>query len=246
MAIGQSGDVYDHSKVDSIHSSHIMLAEDFGYANSSYQELICNWTLTTDPTSGRDVWLPNVVFLAATIARTDVTANVWNAPSGQIRGVIPGKAQRFELSDDEIGKLYDNNINSPKEFMGIGACIWGQKTAQRKPSALDRVNVRRTLLFIEATVKGFLNPLVLDVNNTPEVRLRVWSQINNFLSSVKTEGGLTDYQVICDESNNTAAVIDANTLNVDILVKPVKTIEFIDVNVLIGNSGADFSELRVR
>jgi phage tail sheath protein FI len=208
--------------------------------------MMCGWTLTSDPSTGKDVWLPNSIFQAAAFARTDVTANPWMAPAGQRRGIIPGREQRFELSDFSIGKLYDNNINAPKEFMGIGAVIYGQKTAQRKPSALDRINVRRTLLFIEATIQGFLNPLILDVNNTSETRLKVWSQINNFLRGIKTAGGLTDFEVICDESNNGPEVIDANTLNVDVLLKPVKTVEFISVNVIVGNSSADFTEMRVR
>jgi phage tail sheath protein FI len=247
LAIAQSGDVNDYDKLNGIETvDRILEAEDFGYANPSYQALICNWSLINDPTSGRNMWVPNVIFHGAAMARTDVTSNVWNAPAGQIRGIIPALAQRFELTDDEIGVLYDNNINSPKEFIGIGAVIQGQKTAQRKATALDRINVRRTLLYIEATINGFLQPLVLDVNNTAETRLRVFSQINNFLQSVKAAGGLTDAQVICDESNNPPSVIDANTLNVDILVKPVRTVEFIDVNVIVGNSGADFSELRVR
>jgi hypothetical protein len=247
MAVGQSGDFTDYSKYNTKHAQFVLDSEAFGYANSSYQSLICNWSLVKDSITGRDVWLPNVIFHAAAMARTDVVANVWDAPSGQNRGAIANaKAQLFELSDTEIGTLYDNNINSPKEFMNRGTCIWGQKTAQRKPSALDRIAVRRTLLFIETTVQQFLNPLVLDVNNTPEVRLRVWSQINNFLQGIKTSGGLTDYQVICDDSNNPAAVIDANTLNVDILVKPVKTIEFVSINVIVGNSDSSFEELRVR
>ncbi len=229
-----------------LHAEKIIAAELYGYPNSSYIGLYCGWSLVVDASNDREVWLPNAIFASQAIARTDNVANVWDAPAGQTRGVIPALRQKFDLNDDEIGKLYDNNINACKEFLGIGAVIWGQKTAQRKASALDRINVRRTLLFIEKTVQLFLNPLVLDVNNTPEVRLRVWNQINNFLQSIKAQGGLTDYQVICDDSNNTADVIDANTLNVDILVKPVKTIEFIDVNVIVASTGLSFEEARVR
>jgi len=249
LQISQSGDVVvnqDYDTKGDLHAEKIIAAEQFGYPNSSYVGLYCGWSLVVDTANDREVWLPNAIFASQAIARTDNVANVWDAPAGQNRGVIPALRQKFDMNNDEIGKVYDNNINAAKEFMGIGAVLWGQKTAQRKASALDRINVRRTLLFIEKTVQLFLNPLILDVNNTPEIRLRVWNQINNFLQSVKAQGGLTDFQVICDDSNNTPEVIDANTLNVDILVKPVKTIEFIDVNVIVASTGLSFEEARVR
>lgn len=249
LQVSQSGDICEHKDYDAkgeLHAEKIIAAEKYGYPNSSYVALYCGWGLIVDTANDREVWLPNAIFASQAIARTDNVANVWDAPAGQNRGVVPAIRQKFDMNNDEIGKVYDNNINAVKEFMGIGSVIWGQKTAQRKASALDRINVRRTLLFIEKTVQLFLNPLILDVNNTPEVRLRVWNQINNFLQSVKAQGGLTDYQVICDDSNNPPEVIDANTLNVDILVKPVKTIEFIDVNVIVASTGLSFEEARVR
>ena len=249
LQVSQSGDIcinQDYDTQGDLHAEKIIAAEQFGYPNSSYIALYCGWGLVVDTANDREVWLPNAIFASQAIARTDNVANVWDAPAGQNRGVIPAIRQKFDMNNDEIGKVYDNNINASKEFMGIGSVLWGQKTAQRKASALDRINVRRTLLFIEKTVQLFLNPLILDVNNTPDIRLRVWNQINNFLQSVKAQNGLTDYQVICDDSNNPPEVIDANTLNVDILVKPVKTIEFIDVNVIVASTGLSFEEARVR
>jgi phage tail sheath protein FI len=247
LMIAQSGNVTDYTEGDDLAScDKIIGAEGYGYPNPSYIALYAGWAKVFDFNNDRDVWVPNCIYAGQSIARTDNVANVWDAPAGQIRGVIPAKMQNVDFSDESIGKLYDNNINAAKEFAGIGSVLWGQKTGQRKESALNRINVRRTLLFIEQTMRLFLNPLVLDVNNTSEVRLRVWTQINNFLQSVKAQGGLIDYQVICDESNNTPEVIDANTLNVDVIVRPVKTIEFIDVNVIVASTGLSFEEARVR
>lgn len=247
MMVAQSGSILDNDPKSELNTvALIKESELFGYPNPSYCALYCGWALTYDFYNDRDVWLPNSVFAGQAIARTDNIGNVWDAPAGQRKGIIPAKAQLTDFSDTSIGNLYDSNINACKEFAGIGSVIWGQKTAQRKPTALDRINVRRTLLFIERAIKLFLNPLVLDVNNTPDVRLRVWTQINNFLQGLKSQNGLIDYQVICDESNNPPEVIDANTLNVDVIVRPVKTIEFIDVNVIVASTGLSFEEARVR
>jgi len=247
LMIAQSGNYTDYVPGnESATIDKILKAEKFGYPNPSYAALYAGWALTYDFYNDRDVWLPNVVFAGQAIARTDNIANVWDAPAGQRKGIIAAKQQLFDLSDDGIGKLYTKNINAVKEFIGIGSVIWGQKTAQRKPTALDRINVRRTMLFIESALRLFLDPLVLDVNNTPETRLRVWTGINSFLQGLKSQGGLMDFQVICDDSNNTPDVIDANQLNVDVLVRPVRTVEFIDVNVIVASTGLSFEEARVR
>lgn len=240
MAVVQSGSLDDTDIQD------ILEAEQYGYTAASYVATYSGYYRTFDEYNSRFVWLPNMIAAVQSFVRTTNIANPWDAPAGMRKGVVGGIEQNANFNDAQIGIGYDNNINMIKTFRGVGSVIWGQKTAQRKASALDRINVRRTLLFIEKTVEEFLNPLVLDVNNTPTTRARVFGNIDSFLNQIRSQGGLIAYEVVCDESNNTAQVIDNNTLAVDIYVQPVKTVEFIDVQVVITRTGVSFSEVRVR
>jgi hypothetical protein len=237
IAVVQTGSV-DADTIDDI-----LDAEKYGYTCPSYVATYSGYYKIFDEYTSRFVYLPNMIAAVQAMVRT---TNVWEAPAGQRKGIVGGIDQNITFTDTEIGIGYDNNINMVKSFRGVGTAIWGQKTAQRKASALDRINVRRTLLLIEKTVESFLNPLVLDVNNTPTTRSRVFGNIDGFLNQLRAQGGLTAYEVICDESNNGPDVVDNNTLNVDIYVQPVKTVEFIDVQVVITRTGVNFQEVRVR
>jgi len=240
MAVMQTGSINDVTIAD------VTSSEKYGYTAPSYVATYAGYYKTYDEYNSRYVWLPNMIAAVQSFVRTTNIANPWDAPGGMRKGAVSGIEQNSNFSDAEIGIGYDNNINMIKTFRGTGSVIWGQKTLQRQASALDRINVRRTLLYIERTVEGFLLPLVLDVNNTPVTRARVYGNIDSFLNQIRAQGGLTAYEVVCDESNNGADVVDNNTLNVDIYVQPVKTVEFIDVQVIITRTGINFSEVRVR
>jgi phage tail sheath protein FI len=120
--------------------------------------------------------------------------------------------------------------------------MWGQKTAQKKASALDRINVRRLLLYIENTVEPSLLPFLFE-NNNDRTRSRVFAIVDQFLATVQAGGGLTAYRVVCDSTNNTSQVVDNNQLNVDIYVQPSKAIEFIQLQTVITRSGVNFNEV---
>jgi len=243
IMVCQAGCRYDVSVDDVLNGTQ---KEDYGYVAPSYNAIYAGWDLFYDKYNDRKVFLPKCIFGAEFMARTDNVANVWKAPAGQARGILPSLDQNKVWTFTEIGLLYERNINTSRLIRGIGHVMWGQKTAQMKASALDRINVRRVLLFIERTVERLLQPYVLDVNNTDKTRLRIWSNIDSFLATLKSQEGLIAYEVVCDESNNPPIVIDQNRLNVDIYVQPPKTVEFIDVQTVITKTGVSFAEVRVR
>jgi len=117
--------------------------------------------------------------------------------------------------------------------------------AQLKKSSLDRINVRRNLIYIEKNIENALNQFVFE-NNTVGTRLRVYSMVDDFLAGVKAGGGLYDYSVVCDESNNTPDVIDANQLNIDIYLQPTQVIEFIQFTTVVTRTGINFSDVKLK
>jgi len=230
--------------LDDDSTEEVLSKEAYGYRTPSYVAIYGGFSKTYDQYNDKFVYLPNSIFGAALYARVDNIANPWDAPAGINRAVLSVLDQRKVFVDDEIGKLYDRNINVPKFIRGTGYVMWGQKTAQMKASALDRINVRRNLLFIENNVERSLLPFVFE-NNTAKTRLRVFSLVDEFLAGVQAGGGLTAYKVVVDETNNTPAVIDSNRMNVDIYVQPARTIEFIQLTTVITRTGISFEEVRI-
>jgi phage tail sheath protein FI len=213
-------------------------AETYGYTNPSYMALYGGWDEVYDTYNDKLVYIPKCIYGAALMARTDRVANVWDAPAGIDRGVLPSVAQNKVWSEAEVGTLYDVNINTSLRIKGSGDIMWGQKTAQLKHSALDRINVRRLVTYIENSIQPALLPFVFQINNSTN-RLRAFNICDSFLSQIKAGGGLDDYKVVCDSSNNPANIIDQNILAVDVAVSPAKTGEFITLTVTINRTGVN-------
>lgn len=235
IALLQSG------KIGLTATSAIQGEEIYGYSAPSYVALYSGFSQIYDKYNRKNVWVPKVVEAARVIARTLNNANPWDAPAGIDRGVLPIQDESPILSQDEIGTLYDKNINCTKFMNGIGYVMWGQKTAQFKKSALDRLNVRLNLLYIENNIERSLLRWVFQ-NNTSKERQRIYFVVDEFLKGVKVAGGLYDYKVVCDDTNNTSAIIDTNQLIVDIYVQPVKAAEFITLNTIVTRTGATVTE----
>lgn len=235
IGVVQTGDLDDDTVTE------MKSAEEYGYSGPSYVALYGGYSKVLDTYNDKFVYLPNSIFGAKLMARTDRIANPHDAPAGIDRGTMSVLDQRKVWSFDDIGKLYDRNINVPKYIRGVGFAMWGQKTAQLKKSALDRINVRRNLLYIENNIETALLPFVFE-NNTVKTRLRVFNLVQEFLQQVQASGGLTGFKVVVDDTNNTQAVIDANRLNVDIYVKPARTAEFIQLTTVILRSGVSIEE----
>lgn len=223
----------------------IINAERYGYPYASFMALYSGYSRVYDNYNDKYVYLPNALFGASLYARVDRLTDPWYAPAGVARGTLSVLDENKIFSLDQIGKMYDKNINSVKFVQGAGFVMWGQKTAQLKKSALDRINVRRNLIYIQTNIENSLNQFVFE-NNTAQTRLRVFSIIDEFLAGIKASDGLYDYSVVVDETNNTPSVIDSNQLNVDIYVQPTKTIEFIQFTTVITRTGVNFGDVQLK
>ena len=215
----------------------------FANENTSYAATYGNWALIYDSYSGKQVWAPFSGFAGAIMARTDAATFPWFAPAGFTRGLVtfandiavnPNQKQRDEL--------YKANINPVANFPNQGLVVFGQKTLSKKSSAFDRINVRRLFLSLERPTKKVSRFFVFE-QNTEFTRTRIVNTLTPIFERAKNNEGLYDYLIVCDERNNTPAVIDANELVVDIYIKPTRTAEFILVNFYATRTDANFEEL---
>jgi phage tail sheath protein FI len=207
-------------------------------SNPSYFAKYVGWTLVYDAYNSSRVYLPNSIFAASVMLRTDRIAHSWDAPAGTDRGIISSGKQNIDIAPALGGRLYDLNINTIKYVNNTGNVIWGQKTAQLKNTARNRINVRRGLLFIEKNVEDILNGFLFKGNTTKE-RERVTSMVKAFMQTVLTGGGVQSFKVVCDGTNNNTS---SNTLVVDLYVQPTYTIEFIKLNTIISASSVTTAE----
>ena len=208
--------------------------------NSSYAAAYWPWGQIVDPGTGKLVWVPASTLIPGVYAFTDASSDSWFAPAGLTRGGLDSvvKVER-KLPTSTRDSLYDNNINPLATFPQAGVVVFGQKTLQKKSSALDRINVRRLLISLKSFISQVADQLVFE-QNTIATRNSFLSQVNPYLESVQQRQGLFAFKVVMDESNNTADVVDRNELVGQIFLQPTRTAEFIllDFNVL--PTGATF------
>ena len=148
---------------------------------------------------------------------------------------------KTRLTHDERDELYENRVNPIASFPGQGVCVWGQKTLQGKPSALDRINVRRLLIKCKKFIASASRYLVFE-QNTSATRARFLNIANPFLESVQANSGLSAFKVVMDDSNNTPDLVDRNILYGQIFLQPTRTAEFIVLDFSILPTGAAFPE----
>jgi hypothetical protein len=208
--------------------------------DTSYAAEYWPWCQIQDPATGKNVWVPASTMIIGVYAYNDTVAEPWFAPAG-INRVGLGTVLRVEqkLNQTTRDSLYTGKVNPIATFPGQGIVVYGQKTLQTKPSALDRVNVRRLLISLKSYISQVANNLVFE-QNTAATRNIFLSQVNPYLSSVQQRQGLFAFKVIMDETNNTADVIDRNQLIGQIYVQPTKTAEFIYLDFIITPTGATF------
>lgn len=209
-------------------------------ASSNYGATYYPWVQLYSANLGKTVWCPPSTVMGGVLAFNDQVGAEWFAPAGLNRGGIPSvvRAER-RLQQTDRDTLYSANVNPLATFPGSGVCVWGQKTLQRKPTALDRVNVRRLLIALKGFIGGVSRTLVFE-QNTTVTRNRFLSQVNPYLESVVQRQGLYAYKVVMDDSNNTPDVVDRNQLVGQIYIQPTKTAEFIILNFNILPTGATF------
>ena len=208
--------------------------------NSSYAASYWPW-LQVQSETGKFVWVPASTVIPGVFAFTDGANAPWFAPAGLVRGGIPNVIQaERKLSRTDRDDLYKSNVNPIATFPGTGIAVFGQKTLQKKASALDRVNVRRLLIDLKKFIGDQAKNLVFE-QNTITTRNRFLSAVNPYLESVVQRQGLYAYRVVMDDTNNTADVIDRNQLVGQIFIQPAKTVEFIVLDFVVEPTGATFN-----
>ena len=208
--------------------------------SSNYAATYWPWIQLYSSALGKAVWSPASTVMGGVFAFNDQVGAEWFAPAGLNRGGVPSvlKAER-KLTQNDRDTLYNANVNPLATFPGEGVVVFGQKTLQRKATALDRVNVRRLLIALKGYIGQVANNLVFE-QNTNVTRNRFLSQVNPYLESVVQRQGLYAYKVVMDDTNNTPDLIDRNQLVGQIYIQPTKTAEFIILNFNVLPTGATF------
>ncbi len=181
--------------------------------------------------------------IAGLCANTDDVAEPWFSPAGFNRGQLRGVAKlALNPKQNQRDTLYKARINPLVSFPGQGTLLFGDKTAQSKPSAFDRINVRRLFIVLEKAIATAAKFQLFELNDQ-FTRATFRNVVEPFLRGVKGRRGVTDFLVICDETNNTGQVIDSNQFVADIFIKPARSINFITLNFIATRTGVEFSEI---
>ena len=208
--------------------------------DTSYVATYWPWLKTIDPNSGQQVWVPASTMIPGVYAFNDSVAHPWYAPAGTNRGIIPTAIQTERiLTQGNRDTLYQKNVNAIATFPNAGITVFGQKTLQKRPSALDRVNVRRLLIELKNYISQVADTFVFEQNNAI-TRNNFLSIVNPYLSTVQQQQGLTAFKVVMDETNNPPSVVDQNQLIGQIYLQPTRTVEFIILDFNILPTGATF------
>ncbi len=216
--------------------------------NSSYGAVYYPWVRITDTISGRNLWAPPSVAALGAMSYSENNSALWFAPAGFNRGGltegaagIPVTNVRSRLTSAERDFLYERNVNPIASFPNEGIVIFGQKTLQVTPSALDRINVRRLMIFVKKEISRIASRLLFD-QNVEQTWSRFTGQVNPFLTNIKNNFGLDAFKVVLDETTTTPDLIDRNTIYAKIFLKPTKAVEFFAIDFVITNSGAGFED----
>jgi Phage tail sheath protein subtilisin-like domain/Phage tail sheath C-terminal domain len=211
--------------------------------STSYAVMDSGWKYQYDKYNDTYRWIPLNGDIAGLCARTDTDRDPWFSPAGLVRGQVknviklayaPTKANRDEL--------YKNGINPVVSFPGEGTMLFGDKTLLGRPSAFDRINVRRLFIVLEKSIAQASRSSLFEFNDE-FTRAQFVNLVEPFLRTVQGRRGIYDYRVVCDETNNTPEVIDRNEFVGDIYVKPARSINFIQLNFIAVRTGVNFEEI---
>lgn len=211
--------------------------------NSSYVVMDSGWKYQYDRYNDEYRWIPLNADIAGLCARTDYTADPWFSPGGFTRGQIKNVIKLgFNPGQTERDNLYKANVNPVVTFPGQGTILFGDKTFMAKPSAFDRINVRRLFIVLEKSISIAAKFQLFELNDE-FTRAQFKNLIEPFLRNVQGRRGITDFVVKCDTSNNTGDVIDANQFVASIFIKPNRSINFITLNFVAARSSVNFNEI---
>jgi hypothetical protein len=216
--------------------------------NSSYACCYYPWVQIRDSESDGVLWVPPSVVALGTMGSSETKSEVWFAPAGFTRGGltegsagVPVIGVRDRLTSKQRDDLYAESVNPIATFPAEGVVIFGQKTMQVTRSALDRINVRRLMIFVKKEISRMAATTLFD-QNVKSTWNRFLGRVNPFLRSVQARLGLVDFKVILDETTTTPELIDRNIMYAKILLKPARAIEFIAIDFVITDSGASFED----
>ena len=211
--------------------------------SSSYAVMDSGYKYQYDRYNDKYRWIPLNADIAGLCARTDYQADPWYSPGGLNRGQIKNVVKlSFNPTKTDRDVLYANGVNPVVTFPGQGTILFGDKTLLAKPSAFNRINVRRLFIVLEKTISTAAKSQMFEFNDT-FTRAQFKNLVEPFLRDVQGRRGITDFLVKCDETNNTGEVIDSNEFVADIFVKPSRSINFITLNFVAARSSVAFSEI---
>ena len=211
--------------------------------SSSYAVLDSGWKYQYDRYNDKYRYVPLNGDIAGLAVRTDLIADPWFSPAGYNRGVVKNLVKlAYSPSKTDRDTLYKSGINPVVTFPGQGTLLFGDKTLLSRPSAFDRINVRRLFIVLEKSIATAAKFQLFEFND-PFTRNQFKNIVEPFLRDVQGRRGITDFKVVCDETNNTAAVIDRNEFTADIYIKPSRAINFIQLNFIATRSGISFQEV---
>jgi len=216
--------------------------------NSSYGCAFYPWVQIRDAINDQIVWVPPSVVALGTFSSSERKSAPWFAPAGFTRGGlsegsagIPVLSVREKLTSEDRDSLYENNINPIASFPAEGIVIFGQKTLQLTQSALDRINVRRLLIFVKKEISRIAATTLFEPN-VEQTWAGFTGRVIPFLEKVSSGGGLSAFKVVLDETTTTPDLVDRNIMYAKIFLKPAKAIEFIALDFVVTNSGAAFED----
>jgi hypothetical protein len=211
--------------------------------SSSYAVLDCNWKYQYDKYNDVYRYLPLNGDIAGTCVRTDTVRDPWFSPGGYDRGRVKNVVKlAWNPTQAERDTLYKSGINPVVTFPGDGTVLYGDKTLLNKPSAFDRINVRRLFIVLEKAIARAAKYSLFEFNDEL-TRAQFVAMVEPFLRDVQGRRGIYDFRVVCDTTNNTAEVIDSNRFIGDIYVKPARSINFIQLNFVAVRTGVSFDEV---
>jgi phage tail sheath protein FI len=212
--------------------------------NTSYAVIDSGWKYQLDTYNNVIRVMPLNPDIAGLVARTEFTNEAWFSPAGFNRGQIKNVVRLAYNPTQEAHRdeLYTRQVNPVVSFPGEGVILFGDKTAQTRPSAFDRINVRRLFIVLEKAI-ATASKFFLFEQNDAFTRAQFRSLVVPFLKTIQERRGITDFKVVCDETNNTGEVIDRNEFVADIFIKPTRSVNFISLNFVATKTGVNFSEV---
>ena len=229
-------DTVNHSWATSVLSPIKHLVNNF---TTSYASIYAQWLKISDGFTNDKYWIPASGHMAALMAASDQLQGPWYAAAGLNRGIVQGVIDcAINPNQKQRGDLYKLCVNSVPKISGVGITCWGIRTLSKKASAFDQNTCRRTFLFIEKAVKKLLRYYLFEPNNS-YTQLSIYNEIQPYMESIRNQGGIYSFTVICDSSNNTNEIINSGNLAVDISAAPTRTAEFIVLNMTANKYSQD-------